>query len=128
MEKTVFTNQTFYTLILLGIGILISWNLYIFSISQNLIALLPTFVQFILLVLIMSKSKHAKLGIKIWAIVLIVGPSFSIVGKTIQVLLGDDVIGKVGPLVIQILILFAGLTIYHYNNTTVEVKNVDVKD
>ncbi len=96
--------------------------------TQNLIALIPAVVQLIILILILTKNKHAKLGIKIWSILLIVGPSLSILGKTIQILLGDDVLGKVGPPIIQILILFAGLTIYHYNTTTVEVKLVDGKE
>lgn len=125
MEKTVFKNQTFHALLLVGIGVLLSWNLYIFSISQNLIALIPATVQVYVLVLVLLKNKNAKLGIKIWSILLIVGPSLSILGKTVQVLLGDEVLSKIGPLIIQILILFVGLTVYHYNNTTVEVKIMD---
>lgn len=127
MEKTVFKNQAFHALLLIGIGVLLSWNLYIFSISQNLIALIPAIVQVFVLVLVLLKNKNAKLGIKIWSILLIVGPSLSILGKTVQVLLGDDVLSKIGPLIIQILILFVGLTVNHYNNTTVDVKVMDGK-
>jgi hypothetical protein len=125
MEKTIFKNQSFYGLLIAALGILLCWNLWTFWISRSLIALIPVIVQIILLVLVLTKSKHAKLGINIWAIILIAGPSLSILGKTIKVLLGDDVLSKIVPLLIQIVILFAGLVIYHYNKTTVEVKNVD---
>ncbi len=100
MEKNVLNNQTFSTFLLIGIGIISCWNLYTFSITQNLIALIPAVVQLIILVLVLTKNMPAKMGIKIWSILLIIGPSLSILGKTIQVLSGDDVLGKVGSLII----------------------------
>lgn len=127
MEKTIFNNQTFHGLLIAALGILFCWNLYTYLISKSLIALIPAIVQVIVLVLVLTKNKHAKLGIKIWAIILIVGSSLSILGKTIQLLAGDDLLGKIVPLMVQIVILFAGLTIYHYNSTTVEVKKMDEK-
>ena len=125
MEKTVFSNKIFYTLLLVGLGVLLCWNLYTFSISQNLIALIPALVQIIVLILVLMKDKHAKLGIKIWSIILMVGPGLSILGKTIKLLLGDDMASEIGALGIQVLILLVGLAIFHFNNTTVDVKRID---
>ena len=122
MEKTIFNNQTFKGLIIAALAVLLCWNTYTFLISQSLIALIPAFVQLIVLILILTQNKYAKIGITVWSIILIVGPSLSILGKTLKVLAGDDILSKIGPLLIQIVILFAGLTIYHYNKTTVEVK------
>lgn len=125
MEKTVFNNQAFHTLLLVGLGVLLCWNLYTFSISQNLIALIPAIVQVVVLVLVLMKHKHAKLGIKIWAIILMVGPGLSILGKTIKLLIGDDMTSQIGALGIQVVILLVGLSIFHFNNTTVAVKRID---
>ncbi|SFS36820.1 hypothetical protein SAMN04487906_0181 [Zhouia amylolytica] len=125
MERTVFKNQNFYILLITFPGILLCWNLWTFWNSKNLIALIPAIIQIIILGLIFTKNKQAKLAIKIWAIILIAGPSLSILGNTIKVLLGDEILSKIMPLIIQILILTAGLYINHFNNTTVEVKNIE---
>ncbi|ETN93965.1 hypothetical protein [Zhouia amylolytica] len=125
MERTVFKNQSFYILLITFLGILLCWNLWTFWNSKNLIALIPAIIQIIILGLIFTKNKQAKLAIKIWAIILIAGPSLSILGNTIKVLLGDEILSKIMPLIIQILILTAGLYINHFNNTTVELKNIE---
>ena len=124
MKKTVFNNQNFYILLLVAITLLLFWNLYIFLTFQNIFALIPAIIQVAVLILILTKNEHAKLGIKIWSVLLIAGPALSIIGKSIKIFLGDDIMSKVSPLAVQFVILICGLTIHHYNKTTVEVKEI----
>ena len=123
MERTIFNNQTFYAAIITILGILLCWNLYIFLVSKNFFALIPAFIQIAILALVLTKNKHAKIGIQVWAIVLIAGPGLSIVGKAIKIILGDP-LNEISPLIIQLVMLLTGITIYHYNSSTVEIKVV----
>lgn len=127
MEKTFFKNQLFQILIIVALGLLICWNLYTFLISKSLIALIPTIIQIIVLVLVLTKHKHAKMGINVWAVILMLGGGLVILGKTIKLLIGDDVTDEIGKLVLNVIILLAGLAIYNFNQKTVEVKQTDEK-
>ena len=127
MEKTFFKNQSFQILIIVALGLLICWNLYTFLISKSLIALIPTIIQIIVLVLVLMKHKHAKMGINVWAVILMLGGGLVILGKTIKLLIGDDVTDGIGKLVLNVIILLAGLAIYNFNQKTVEVKRTDEK-
>ena len=124
MERTIFNNPTFHTAIIIILGILLCWNLYSLLISNNLVALIPMFIQTAILALILTKNKNAKKGIGIWAIILIIGPGISIVAKAIKIFLGDP-LDEISPLIYQLVLLLSGLVIYHYNKTTVEVKMVE---
>lgn len=127
MDKTVFNNKTFHILILIGLGVLISYNLYVFSISLNVIALIPVCFQLVVLGLVLKKHKRAKLGIKIWSILLIVGPLMTILGKTIRLLLGDDMSSELMDLVGSVFILLIGLAIFQFNSSTVEVQQINLE-
>ena len=127
MEKTFFKNQSFQILIIVALGLLICWNLYTFLISKSLIALIPTIIQITVLVLVLMKHKHAKMGINVWAVILMLGGGLVILGKTIKLLIGDDVTDGIGKLVLNVIILLAGLAIYNFNQKTVEVKRTDEK-
>ncbi|MEX0290497.1 MAG: hypothetical protein AB3N14_15435, partial [Flavobacteriaceae bacterium] len=76
MEKTVFKNQTFQVLVIVGLLGLLSWNGLVLLTTQSLIALVPLFAQTVLLVLILAKNRYAKLGLQVWAVLVIVGASF----------------------------------------------------
>ena len=125
MEKTFFKNQVFQVLIIAALVLLICWNIYAFLISKGLTPLFATIVQIIVLVLVMMKHKHAKMGIKIWAIIMMLGPGLIIIGKTIKLLIGDDMTGQIGALITNAIILIAGLAIYNFNESTVEVRRMD---
>ncbi|MCX2680929.1 hypothetical protein OOZ15_13330 [Galbibacter sp. EGI 63066] len=127
MEKTFFKNQTFQILIIVALGLLICWNLYTFLISKSLIALIPTIIQIIVLVLVLMKHKHAKMGINVWAVILMLGGGLVIIGKTIKLLIGDDISDGIAKLALNVLIFIAGLAIYNFNQKTVEVKQTDEK-
>ena len=55
------------------------------------IALLPIAIQGVLLFLIFSKNKNAKIGIKIWAIILMLGYGISFLAKLLKITLGDEI-------------------------------------
>lgn len=118
MEKTIFKNQLFFYLLISYIIILICWNSYT-VILGNLIGILPIVVQLILLYLIFDKHKYAKVGIKIWSILLIVGPSLSIFGGLLKKFAGEDLV--ISKFIQNILILTIGLLIFYFNEKTLEV-------
>ena len=125
MEKTFFKNQTFQVLIIAALGLLICWNLYTFLISMSLIALIPTLIQIIVLVLVLMKHKHAKMGINVWAVILMLGGGLVILGKLLKFFTGDDIMDGIGKLILNVIIFSAGLAIYNFNQKTVEVKRTE---
>lgn len=125
MEKTFFKNQLFQVLIIVTLVLLLCWNIYIFLISKSLIALIPIIVQIIVLVLVLIKHKHAKMGIKVWAIILMLGGGLVILGKTLKLLIGDDISDEIGKLILNLIIFLTGLAIYKFNETTEVVKGID---
>ncbi len=127
MIKTIFNNLTFYAIIIALLLILLCWNLYTFFVTNNFIPLIPAAVLAVVLTLVLTRHKHAKLGNKIWSIILIVGPLLSIIGKAVKIFLGNP-LNEISPLVLQLIILFIGLAVYHYNGLTVEVKEFDAQE
>ena len=125
MEKTFFKNQTFQVLIIAALGLLICWNLYTFLISMSLIALIPTLIQIIVLVLVLMKHKHAKMGINVWAVILMLGGGLVILGKLLKFFAGDDIMDGIGKLILNVIIFSTGLAIYNFNQKTVEVKRTE---
>ena len=125
MEKTFFKNQTFQVLIIAALGLLICWNLYTFLISMSLIALIPTLIQIIVLVLVLMKHKHAKMGVNVWAVILMLGGGLVILGKLLKFFAGDDIMDGIGKLILNVIIFSAGLAIYNFNQKTVEVKRTE---
>lgn len=125
MEKTFFKNQTFQVLIIAVLGLLICWNLYTFLILKNLIALIPTLIQIIVLVLVLMKHKNAKIGINVWAVILMLGGGLVILGKLIKLFIGENITDGIEKLILNVIIFSTGLAIYNYNQKTVEVKHMD---
>ena len=62
---------------------------------------------------------HAKNGIKIWAIILILSHGLSLVGKSIKILLGEEII--ISELMNKIIFLTIGILIYLFNEKYVEI-------
>lgn len=124
MEKTVFKNQSFYTILIVVVGILLSLNIYNLVNGFTFMVALQISVSLLLFLLLLLRDKYAKTGITIWSVLLIVGSSLSILGKTIKVLLGDEVIPQIVPLIVNIVVLTGGLIIWHYNKTTVGVERI----
>jgi len=118
MEKTIFKNQLFFYILVSYLIIMIFWNSYT-VISGNLIGIIPIVVQLIVLYLIIDKHKYAKIGIKIWSILLIAGPSLSILGGLLKMLADVDLV--INKLIQNILILTIGILIFYFNEKTLEV-------
>lgn len=71
------------------------------------------------------KHKHAKMGINLWSVLLMLGGGLVILGKLMKFFIGDDITDGLGKLVLNILILSAGIIIYNFNQKTVEVIRTD---
>jgi len=127
MEKTFFKNQRFHIVIISLLGFFICWNSYAFIISKSLVSLIPTIIQLIVLLLILMKHKHAKMGINLWSVLLMLGGGLVILGKLMKFFIGDDITDGLGKLALNILILTAGIIIYNFNQKTVEVIRIDEK-
>lgn len=125
MEKTVFKNQNFHALVITALGILFCWNLYNVLFAKSYFSLIPLTVQAVVLCLILTRDKNAKLGIRVWSVIMMIGPGLSILGKILKMATGDDIVSMMGPLILQLIFLAVGLLCYHYNDTTVEVEFVD---
>ncbi len=125
MEKTVFKNQTFQIFILVSLGLLLCWNLFALLVLKSLAALIPIIVQITVLILVLMKNKHAKIGIKTWTIILMIGGGLVILSKTLKLLIGDDITDGIEKLILNLIIFAVGLMIYDFNQKTVEVKRID---
>lgn len=128
MEKTFFKNQTFQVSVITLLVLLICWNLYTFLITKSLVTLIPTTIHTIVLVLVLMKHKHAKMGVNVWAVILMLGGGLVILGKLVKLFVGDDITDGIGKLLLNVIILSAGLLIYKYNQKTVQVKRMEEKE
>lgn len=95
-----------------------TWNGYSIA-SGNLFGIIPLTIQMVLLYLIYDKNKFAKFGIKIWSILLIVGPGLSILGGTLKVIAGENF--NTQKTLTSLIMLAVGVLIFYFNNRTVEI-------
>ena len=118
MEKTVFKSKIFYWLLIVCLISFLGWNIYALT-TGRLFAVIPITIQIMLLFFIFSQNKHTKLGIKIWAIFLLVGPSLSIIGKLMKIMIGDDINLMIDDLIKNLIFFIIGILIYSFNENTV---------
>ena len=111
----------FYYLLISYLIILICWNSYAI-LNGNLIGIIPIVIQLIIIYLIFDKNKLAKIGIKIWSIILIAGPSLSILGGLLKTVGGIDL--DVNKLIERIIMLSIGILIFYYNDKTVKIEKI----
>ena len=126
MKKSVFTNETFYYLLLIYLGTLLSYNIYLTLIRGSIWGVLPITIQSTLLYLILTKSKYAKQSIRIWAIVfVIIAPSLILSAQLLEALSGH--FEKVKPTLVtyQVLILISGILVLVFTRRTVFVRIPD---
>jgi hypothetical protein len=64
----------------------------------------------------------AKPAINFWAILLMIGPGLSIVGKIIKFMTGDKLNAMADSLVQNLLLFTFGVIIYYFNKTTVLIR------
>ena len=116
--ETVFKNRWFYRLLIAYIFLLLIWNTYM-VVTGNLLGLIAIVIELALLYLLFNKHRLAKTAIHFWAIIMIIGPGLSILGKLIKVATGDDLNFMVDSLVQNLLLFTFGLIIYYFNKKTV---------
>ena|SRR5690606_859555 len=122
MEKIIFKEKAFEYSLIGYITLLICWNFY-GLLSGNLMALVPIAIQGTLLFLIFSKNKYAKIGIKIWAIILILSHGLSLLAKIVKIILGDEI--EMTVLLNKIVMLTIGILIYIFNEKYVDIIKTD---
>ena len=122
MEKAYFSNKIFKTSLIVVLGILSFWNLCLLLLWKEPITLFTIIMQVTILLLIIKESKYAKLGIKIWSLILITGSALSFLGKSIKFFVGDNSINSFKGLFIEFLLLIIGILIYYYANKTIKIK------
>jgi hypothetical protein len=95
-RKALIKNKYYqFGLIALIISVIV-WSIYVLTITSSIRLIIHITTSIILLVLILTKNKYVKLGVKIWSGVffvfsgslLILGPILSIVGRLI---LGEEI-------------------------------------
>jgi len=118
MEKIKFKEKAFEYSLIGYIILLLSWNLYGLT-TGNIKALLPITIQGVLIFLILSKNKNAKIGIKIWAIILILSHGISFLAKLFKIGLGDEI--NLTELLTKAISLTIGILIYVCNEKYVEI-------
>ena len=118
MERTIFKNSIFYWLLIGYLGVVLIWNGYTTAMG-NLYGLIPLTVQMILIYLIFDKNKFAKVGIKIWSILLIIGPGLSILGGLLKSIAGENM--DFNETFTNLIMLTIGITVFYFNNKTVEI-------
>lgn len=123
MKETFFKNPLFKICLIIFLSLLVLWNIYTFIFSDSVPAIVRAICQFFVLLLIINKSKHAKLAIYAFAIITIVGSSIALIGSFIKWFVADETLDYV---ILAIRIAFLGLSIavFHFNSTTVIIKTI----
>jgi len=122
MELTIFKNKIFYYLLISYLTILICWNSYILT-KGVLKGIIPIVIQLIIIYLIIDKHKFAKIGIKIWSIVIILSHGISLLAKFVKIALGDDT--EIPELLNKTVFLTIGVLIYIFNEKYTELLKID---
>lgn len=121
--KTYFKNAIFYWVIISLISLLLFLNLFAFITTLNPIALLPIIIQTILLLLLFTQHKYAKIGIKIWTILfLIIANGLQLLGAILQIMGGGNPTTTILDYTKFIALILLGVAILFFTNKTVETK------
>ena len=121
MEKTIFKNKLFYYLLISYLIVIICWNSYSL-ITGNLSSVISVLIQLFLIILIFKKNKHAKIGIKIWSVIIILSSGISFLAKLLKIFLGDEII--IADILSKMIVLSIGLLIYVFNEKHVEIREI----
>jgi len=129
MKRTSFKNSNFYWILIIYLCGLLIWNLYLTINYSNLLGLLPITIQIVLLTLIFMKHEYAKIGIKIWAIlVLILGSGLQFVGRLLNGLSDGFSNVDIEYYLTTGLTVIIGVILLIYTNETVEIVEVEKEE
>ncbi|CAA0242581.1 conserved membrane hypothetical protein [Tenacibaculum maritimum] len=123
MKKTIYNDIVFKILLIGLLAYLFLWNLHMFLISKKLLSFISIVIQGFIIFWVITNHKYAKLSVKIWVLIIVTGSSLSFLGKVIKSFSQTKLFFSI-DLLIDILIISIGLTIYYFNNKTVEVESI----
>lgn len=130
--KTIFKNKIFFYLLISFISILLLWNVYALISTGNIWALLPIFVQIMLLVLVFTNNQYARISIMVWTIIVLVGASaISLLASLFDI--GNDLIDNTkvtdtNDIIYKLIQLVLGVLILDFTRRTVKVERVGVTE
>lgn len=123
MKETFFKNHMFKICLIIFLSLLVLWNIYTFIFADSTTAIIRAICQFFVLLLIINKSKHAKLAIYAFAIITIVGSSIALIGSLIKWFIDEETLDYV-MLAVRIAFLGLSIAVFHFNSTTVIIKTI----
>lgn len=123
MKETFFKNPLFKICLIIFLSLLVLWNIYTFIFADSTAAIIRAICQFFVLLLIFTKSKHAKLAIYAFAIITIVGSSIALIGSIIKLFIDKETLNYF-MLIVRIVFLGLSIAVFHFNSTTVIIKTV----
>ena len=130
--KTIFKNKIFFYLLISFISILLLWNVYALISTGNIWALLPIFVQIMLLVLVFTNNQYARISTMVWTIIVLVGASaISLLASLFDI--GNDLIDNTkvtdtNDIIYKLIQLVLGVLILDFTRRTVKVERVGVTE
>lgn len=123
MKETFFKNRLFKICLIIFLSLLVLWNVYKFIFSESVPSIINAICQFIVLLLIFTKSRQAQLAIYAFSIITIVGSSIAIIAFIIKLLFMDDALNYY-TLCFRIVLLGLSIAVFHFNSTTVIIKTI----
>jgi len=130
--KTVFKNKTFFYLLVSLISILLFWNLYALISTGNVWAILPIFIQIVLLILIFTNHRYARVGIMAWTIIVLIGASaLGLLASLFDI--GNDLIDSTkttntNDIIYKLIQLIVGVLILDFTRRTVKVERIGLTE
>jgi hypothetical protein len=105
-----------------------AYNIFLFVKTINIYGLVPIFIEIILLILILTKSRYAKIGIILWAsIFLIIGYGFELAADLIDAFNDSFITIKTGLIIQSAVGLAIGILIISYTRSTVVLISSNVE-
>jgi hypothetical protein len=121
--KTVFKNKTFFYVLLGYISFLLLYNIFLGITTKNYWGLLPIIIQVILLALMLTYNKYARIALIWWTIIFhIIDFSLTLMGSLLS-LVGDAHKGApINKIIFSSVMLIIGITILTFLYKTVKVE------
>lgn len=122
MKKLVFLKFRFYVFVIAYLTVLKSLNIYAIF-SGNLIGLIPLTIQVVLLFLLIKKHSMAKIGLKIFSIVvLIIASSLKLISALLKILIGEYADLNFFDYLSAIMNLILGIVILYFTNKSIKIE------
>jgi len=130
--KTVFKNKTFRYILICFFSIFILWYVFIGVTGKTIGAVIPILIQVILLILIITYNKYARIGIIIWTAFLIVGSCLTLLAFLFDgdnnFIKGSSKITDMHNIVFDIFQLAVSIFILYFTIRTIKVERPIIED